>query len=470
MALSKEEQAELDELNRLEKWQSASQTRGMEEPSIGEKAKAFGYGAVTGLTGGLGELETLGAYTLPRMAGFEAPAPEKGRATLFPTVEESRQVLGKMGVQRPREEVSGYETAGELVGGLGTAVPKAARKVAGAAVGVPSRTSEAYAKTAERLGFKLSPAQVRQDVPIPQRGAVGWSESNQKLANELASKGTGKTAKEINPDFIRERLKTIGGEFDKLYKGKQFNIDLEAVQAIDALRQVETMLPGVAQVTGIKNTANTIIEGFGRMASRPGAAPQTFAIDGSALQTIRNDLASAARSTSNRGDAHRIYELIDIIDGSVARNHPEIAAKLDVIRPQYRNSIVLEDLTRKGGIQQGNISLEKLGDMLGQAKGGVRRGAASELDELGEMGRALKIRARWQPVGAGTTEELGGMQKLLGLGTDISALATGTRTRPARAAQRFYAGRPAPESVVRIPQATAAGTLARPINPPAEEQ
>jgi len=152
---------------------------------------------------------------------------------------------------------------------------------------------------------------------------------------------------------------------------------------------------------------------------------------------------AAARSTSNRGDAHRIYELIDIIDGSVARNHSNIAAKLSMLlRPQYRNSIVLEDLTRRNGIQQGNISLEKLGDMLGQSKGGVRRGAASELDQLGEMGRALKIRARWQPVGAGVTEELGGVKNLLGLyGKDISALAAGSRTEPARAVQRFYAGK-----------------------------
>ena len=470
MPLTDAEKQELAELRRLQKWEGAAETRGEEVPPIGERLGAGLYGATTGAIGGLGELETLGAYTIPRAIGFEAQAPEKGRATVFPTVEEARKGLEKVGIKRPREEVSGYETAGEILGGFGTAIPKAARKGAQAALGVPSRTSEAYAKTAEQLGFKLSPAQVRQDVPIPQRGAVGWSEGNQKLANELASKGTGKTAKEINPDFIRERLKTLGGEFDKLYKGKQFNIDLQAVQAIDTLRNIENLLPGAAQVTAIKNTANNIIDGFQRMASRKGAQPSTFAIEGDALQTIRNDLAAAARSTSNRGDAHRIYELIDIIDGSVARNHPNIASKLDEIRPQYRNSIVLEDLTRRGGIQQGNISLEKLGDMLGQAKQGVRGGARTELDQLGEMGRALKIRARWQPVGAGTTEELGGMQKLLGLGTDISALATGTRTRPARAAQRFYAGRPEPSPLTRLPEATAAGTLARPVNPPMEEE
>jgi hypothetical protein len=35
------------------------------------------------------------------------------------------------------------------------------------------------------------------------------------------------------------------------------------------------------------------------------------------LQKIRNDLTAAARSASNRGDAHRIYELVDAIDDSI---------------------------------------------------------------------------------------------------------------------------------------------------------
>ena len=143
MALSEAEKQELAELRRLQKWEGAAETRQEEEPGFGEKAKALGYGAATGLVGGLGELETLGAYTLPRLVGFEAPAPEKGRATIFPTVEEARKGLEKVGIQRPREEVSGYETAGELIGGFGTAIPKAARKGAQAAFGVPSRTSEA---------------------------------------------------------------------------------------------------------------------------------------------------------------------------------------------------------------------------------------------------------------------------------------------------------------------------------------
>ena len=175
---------------------------------------------------------------------------------------------------------------------------------------------------------------------------------------------------------------------------------------------------------------------------------------------------ASARSATNRQDAHQIYELIDVIDQSVAKNHPEIAAKLAEIRPQYRSTVVLEDLLRGNGIQQGNISLEKLGNMLGQRRSGVRRGAAGDIDQLGEMGRELKLRARWENAGRGATGGEDVLGKVLGTGSDLASALTGTRTRAARALQRAYEQNPTmlPSKVPRgLPAATAAGTLTRPL-------
>ncbi|UOF82396.1 UNVERIFIED_CONTAM: hypothetical protein [Bacteriophage sp.] len=475
MALSDQEELELLRLKKS-KAQSAK-TSEPKEPGFGEKAKAFGYGAATGFVGGPGELEEFGAYTLPEMVGLrekEEPkvSPVFGklkdgttRPTVFPTVKEAQKGLSKLGIEKPREEVSGYQTAGEILGGFGTALPRLARAGVKTLIGTPSKTSEAYAKSAEELGFKLSPTQVRKGEPLPSKGATGWSEENQVLANKLASKGTGKEVSEINPDFIRGQLKTLGNEFDKLYKGKIFNIDQSAVQALDALRNAEQLLPGSVQIPAIKSTANTIVNNFSSLASRPGAKPNTFAIEGDALQKIRNDLSAAARSTANRGDAHRIYELIDIIDDSVSRNHPNIAKKLSEIRPQYRNTVILEDLTRKGGIRQGNISLEDLGNMLGQKRSGVRSGTATDIDELGELGRELRLRALWQKQGmdTATTDVLGRV-----LGTTMGGAATGLglRSRAARAAQRAYGATESPAAVAaeRALSVPAMGTVTRPFN------
>lgn len=470
MALNEQEELEM---LRLKKQKAlAEKPKESKEPGIGEKAKALAYGAATGFVGGPGELEEFGAYTLPEMVGArekEAPKekmPFGGRPTLFPTVAETQKVLGKAGIQKPREEVSGYQTAGELLGGLGTSIPRLLRSGAKTLLGSPTKTSSAYAKQAEDLGFKLSPAQVKGDVPLPAKGATGWAEKNQKLANELASKGTGKQVSEISPDFVRERLATLGNKFNNLYKGKIFNIDTQAVQALDGLRNIEQMLPTSAQVSAIKSTANNIVDSFSRLASRQGAKPNTFGIEGDALQKIRNDLSAAARSTSNRGDAHRIYELIDIIDDSIARNHPQIASELAVIRPQYRNTIILEDLTRKGGVRQGNISLEQLGDMLGAKRGGVRR--SGDIDQLGELGRELGIRARWQtaPVSSPMASEVG---KILGTTLGGAATGLGLRSRGARALQRAYEKEPSKAMVAteRVLSSAAPGTVVRPLN---EEQ
>jgi hypothetical protein len=467
MALSDAEKKELETLRG---------ELGGGDAGFGKKAGALAYGAATGLAGGLGEFEKFAAYDVPEMLGLREKDKRDtfaGRQTIFPTIEETQKGLAKVGIQKPKEDVGGYQTAGEVIGGFGTSLPGMLKGGAKMLLGVPSKTSEAYAKAAEKIGFKLSPAQVRQDIPVPSKGATFNVAENQSLANKLASASTGKETKEISPDFIRDRLKDLGKEFDKVYKGKDFTIGEEAVASLRSIANNEMQLPVNAQVNAVKNTANDIVKNFESLTSAPGAKPSSFSIDGDALQRIRNDLMSAARSTSNRQDAHQIYELVDVIDKSVAKFHPDVAAKLLEIRPMYRNTIVLEDLTRGNGIRQGNISLEKLGDMLGQRQGGVREAATRDIDQLGEMGRQLKLRARWETEGRAATSGEDLLGKALGTGSDIASTLTGMRTTPARAVQRYYAGKPETvrkfgPGVANVPAGVAAGTLTRPLQ--GEEQ
>lgn len=409
-----------------------------EEPKMGfgemgRRLGATAYGAATGLAGGLGELEKFGAYQVPEMLGLREPGKRDqfmGRETVFPTMQEVQKGLGKVGIQPPAEQYRGYQTAGEILGPMATLAPGAARGL----LGVPSATSAAAAKEAEQLGFKLRPAQVRQDEPIGAVGAVGFREENQQLANRLASQSTGKEAREIDDKFVRGRLNELGKEFDRLYKGQRFNIDQPAVQALQQIEQFEKMLPPSTALSNVKRTAENILANYRSLIIRPGAQPQTFAIDGEALQTIRNDLMSAARSATDRSDAHRIYELIDTIDDSIARNHPQIAQELNRIRPLYRNTVVLEDLLRSGGIQKGNVSLERLGNLLGARREGVRR-IGTDLDKLGRLGRELKIRSRAEATGA--TPEAGEKTLTSALGQTLGTMtAPILQTRTARALQR----------------------------------
>ena len=404
------------------------------EPSFGEKSGAVAYGAGTGVVGSLGELEKFGAYTVPETLGFREEGQKDnmgfGRETLFPTIDDARKYLEKIGVTRPREEVRGYETGGEIIGGLATSAPGLIKTGVKGLLGVPSKTSEAIAQEAEKLGFKLSPAQVRQDVPLSAQGSVFAAKENQSLANKLASEGTGAQVAEITSDFIGKRLKKLGKEFDNLYKGKSFVVGSEAESALNSILARETEL-GYAGVSPVKQAAQTMLENI----------KSRSMVDGENLQRLRNALTERARSSTSRSDAHEIYNLVDVIDASVSQNNPALAEALTELRPKYRNSIILEDLYRKGGIKQGNISLEMLGDMLRGKRDAVRR-SGKDIDNLAELGRELKIRARWQETGSGETPGADVLKKALGTTLGGVASLTGLRSATARKAQKGLARNP----------------------------
>jgi len=436
-----------------------------------EQLGAFAYGAGTGLVGGLGELEKLGAYTIPQALGYqeqgyreEMKTPGlKGRETFFPTISEAQKVAKKLGFEEPREEVKQQQNIGEFLGGFGTAIPGLLKGGAKAFLGTPTQTRASLAAAAEKEGFKLSPAQVKGTDPVPSRGATGYANENQLLANEKASAATGRSVKEIDEGFISERFKTLGKEFDDIYKGKQFNIDQPAIDQIRQIANIENVLPSVAQVPAVKNTANKIIENYDRLASQLGKSPSSVQIAGEDLQTIRNSLTEAARSTSSKIDARSIYKLVDEIDESIAKYHPEVANKLDVLRPKYRNTVILDDLLRTGGLEGGDISLERLGTML-RGQGDARK--LGELDKLGQLGRNLKIRARWESTGAGGTAGEDVLKKALGTTLGGLSTVTGLRSRAARAAQRNLSQKPstsAERAGMRTGITTTAGKVVEPF-------
>ena len=425
------------------------ETSSSEEPSLKDYGKALAYGAVTGLAGGTGELEKFGAYTVPEFLGFEPEHGKSipfGRETIFPTISEAQQVLGKVGWQKPSKDVSGTQTVGEILGGFGTSLPSLIKGTGKALIGTTTKEGEKIAQEAEQLGFKLSPSQVRADIPAPSKGATGFAVENQNLANKLVSKGTGQEAELVTSEFIGERLENLGKDFDKLYKGKSFVVDAQAENALNSILQREAEL-GPAGVSTVKQTAQTMLQKLKKSSS----------VDGEDLQRLRNALTERARSSSSRGDAHEIYELVDLIDESVAKNNSSLAAELKELRPKYRNSIILEDLYRNGGVKQGNVSLDRLGIMMRGKRDVVRRNP-SDIDNLGKIGRELGLKARWESEGSAATEGLDLIRKALGTGTDLASSALGLRGQLARDAQRRFLTTE-PKRIPGVQKATAAGVF-----------
>ena len=385
------------------------------ESTAAEKIAGFGYGLGSAMAGAPGEIEEF--LTTP------AKGPKLlGEGQMFPTTKQVQKGLKEVGVEPP-EGTRGSQVAGEVVGSLVPAGPAAFRG-AGKLVGETTKEGSRIAKYAEQLGFKLSPSQVRADAPISEKGAIGFAKQNQTLANRLASKGTGKEVDEITESYISKQFKDLGDEFTTIYKGKKFPVDASAKTILDNIKQKETDL-GFAGSTTVRQAADTISENI----------EQGFIL-GDDLQRLRNALTERARSTNNKGNAHEIYNLVDQLDVVVEAKNPQMAEKLQILRPQYRNNIILEDVNKAGGLKQGNISLEVLGNVLRPDATRVKN--PRDIDSLGLVGRELGLKARWQTQGQDIPELVERGTRTHGpLATAIRGATFPLRTRQARAAQRY---------------------------------
>jgi len=384
------------------------------DPSFPQQMYGMAYGAGTEILGAPGEMEE---FFTTSGKGEKLGGPGQ----VFPTAAQVRK--GTSETFKPAKGTEAMQTVGQVGADIGMAAPALYRGV-GKMVGSTTQEGERIAGIAERLGFKLSPSQVRADAPVAEKGAALWAKENQTLANRLASNGTGKAADEITESFLRSRIKDLGKEFDKVYKGKEFRIDPSVEPHLQNILAREQEL-GFAGVSAVKGAAQSILDNI-----------SSGKVKGDDVQRLRNALTQAARSAGSRGKSHEIYELVDVLDRAVENSNPAMKATLATIRPQYRNTVILEDLYNNGGIKQGNISLERLGNQIGD-KSALRRNP-QDIDNLGMLGSQLGLRARWESTGGDVPALIEKTTRTHGpLSTAIRSLGAPLRTRQARAAQRY---------------------------------
>lgn len=274
--------------------------------------------------------------------------------------------------------------AGGAIGGVTAAVPEVAK----AAIGVPSKAAEEIVAPFEARGYKLEPMQMVRDEPSYSPGFMKNKVTNQNLANQDASKATGRLADEkgITDTFLNERFKTLGSEYDKIYnREKSFLIDDKALQDLRSIVMAEAEIaPGQARTASqgainllrkIKNEGNQVDSRF--------------------LGDVLSELKKDVRSAQGR-EKHIISDVISSIDGSLVRNHPKVAKELSDLNQKYKATIILDDLAsgKTPGIKNGDISLRQLGANIDRLRG-------TELYELGRFGRASNMSARWEGAGAG---------------------------------------------------------------------
>jgi hypothetical protein len=82
------------------------------EPTFSEKAGAVAYGLGTSTLGALGDIESFVVPEQIKAGGF-------AEKTYLPSTKDIQKAYEKIGIPKPREEVSGYQKAGELAPAVG---------------------------------------------------------------------------------------------------------------------------------------------------------------------------------------------------------------------------------------------------------------------------------------------------------------------------------------------------------------
>ena len=145
--------------------------------------------------------------------------------------------------EKAGQVVEGVKGAEEgLLAGLGIfkGIPAVGRYIGEKFVG--GKTQPAItdlAKQAEKEGFILDPAQLRPEKPI---GSPGYSTSaqlkNEKLATEKVTKETGYKTDNITPEFLNERQKVLGKNYDRIFN-RNFEIDKNFVDKLKQMSDFE---------------------------------------------------------------------------------------------------------------------------------------------------------------------------------------------------------------------------------------
>jgi hypothetical protein len=300
-----------------------------------------------------------------------------------------------------------------ILGGFAipTALSKSAAGIKNFLVGTTTDEAERLAKLAEKIGINLEPRQVRQDSPKGSPGFLGYASGNQTLINEEVSNVAGRKSKNVGPEYVRERLKDAGDSYSKIF-GQELKVDRQLATDLQQMADFERSVRP-SDVRTITAAADNITGKFTQAQQLVQTPISAVKVDGEVLQRLRSDLSAIARSSTD-GNARRVAgQFIEKIDANIARNHKDLASKLQETNRQYAVAKALEDLNASGGISQGNVSLEQLGDYLSKNVYGYGSGTTKHpLFDLGEIGKGLKIRGRFEGVQSGEGIVGGTLSKL----------------------------------------------------------
>jgi len=240
------------------------------EPGFSEKAGAVAYGMGTSALGSLGDIEE---FVVPTQLKGGAPM---GRETYLPTTKDIQKIYGAVGIPKPREDVSGYQTAGELVPAVlagGKAVYElgkyGAGKIGKMMSGGKDLAEELQKTTGKRLQEEISTAGTQAETAqsralaaekIAQREAGKGEAAYSQLPGVTVSTEAGAT--KAIPQSLNEIGTNIRTKVDEKYNAleatRKTNADVNKAEAFNFALNKEKAGLKVADTEVFKDALKTI--------------------------------------------------------------------------------------------------------------------------------------------------------------------------------------------------------------------
>lgn len=363
-------------------------------------AKAGGKGALlSGAISGAGKLMQMSPYGQPAVGTvgkFLSAAPVEsaiGGAAGGATEE----LLKQKGAPYP------IQLAGGLLAGITpTAVRAGARGLYQSVLGAPTKEAETLLPEAQKIGIHLDPTQLRAEGgrKTSYTGATPEiSFANQKAINNEASRVTGKVVDDITDTFIGERMNTVGEEIGNVIKGPKDSPKSYVVSDPSKFneilqRELDVNNPAYARTSTL--ISNQILQKAREVDPITGVViKEAEPISGEVLQRLRSELGRVIRTSTDRSDAYVAAETINAIDSLVSSQLTGAEKQiLEKLRPQYRAAATLDLLAKRGGIDNGQVSAERLGRLLRQKDYKYTQGTSTHpLATLGKVGETYNLRS-----------------------------------------------------------------------------
>lgn len=353
---------------------------GQQMANVGRVGQAATQGMIAGIPGIAGDIESLGRLGL-RAAGANVSA-----RSILPTTER----VGESLYGKPKtEEEKRFREAGALFSPVGTlprALGRGVTETAGRLIPRSSPALEQSAVVLERQGLRLDPMQVARSDALQSPGALGARVANQEQVNRLASAAAGKETRFIDAEWLKDRSKVLGAEYDKIY-GRTIDLDARAKTAVELIRDA-AMAVRPAEASDIIASANNILRRFPQGAN-------TAQMSGKELQTLRTNLNSiVSRGGPEGAQASQMVKALDEIFllGIPQNERAKVAADLAANNQRYSAFATLEDMARAGYTRGGDLDLLALGQhMATNAPRFVQGRATNPLAELALAGREMKM-------------------------------------------------------------------------------